>query len=675
MRGRSFSKTTKGALIVASVRASRVTRRREVEAVSRTSNESSLLRTETLEPAENLRRALLVPGDPGKYIRQFNMTITDHSYLGLLRAAVTLCSISIFVGACSGEVDQQAPQEEAPLDAAAVLAMAVDSAGGREALANLGGTTLKSERYFYIMDQGPEPGRGLMERPLTTTNVSRDYNSPKIRLETTSLFKARDETFEETASTVVVIGDTGFSHNEGFLRLLVNADRPLSPDELAGIKKTERLLNPHAILKELAADPSRASISDAAGVQGRRFSSDEVFPVTTDRVRQAGARSLIVTEEWQQKNEGTPFYNIMVHETTVDDGWLDRWHSATDIDESAHHRLVVADDIHPITLFVNKETGRIGKLSTMEWDVTYGDVALDVNYDDWQLVDGVNVPHRLRLSFGGAPRIDITRSEVVVNPVLDADAFAPPADTAYVHNEAVAERGGRLSQTLLMFGFAGVGRPTIEEVEIRPGMHLLFASPIDGVYTFVVEQENSVVVMEPGMNDLKGEEIIAWIGDRYPGKPISHLIVSHSHNDHAAGMRPYLAAGATLVAHEAAVETYRKHATRPRSTVLQDALDRNPREAEIVGVPADQPFRIEDSTNLDRTASHWTSWHPSIRSGYRSRTPCVVGTKSSIHMLRSSSMMGCGDSPSPYLMRFWMSLSSNLTCSATWPWTFTNLVT
>ena len=526
------------------------------------------------------------------------MTISNHSYLRLLRAAVTLLGISVFVSACSGEVEQQAPQEEAPVDAAAVLAMALDSVGGSDALANLSGTSLKSERYFYIMGQGPEPGSGLMQRLLTTTNVSRDYNDPKIRLETTSLFKARDESIVETASTIVVIGDTGFSHNEGFLRLLVSADRPLSPDQLAGTKKTERLLNPHAILKELAADPSMASISDGSDdAQGRRFSSDEVFPVTTDRVRQAGARSLIVTEEWQKKNEGTPFYNIMVHETKVDDGWLDRWHSATDIDESAHHRLVVADDIYPITMFIDKETGRIGKLSTMEWDVTYGDVALDVTYDDWQLVDGVDIPHRLRLSFGGAPRIDITRSEVAVNPVFDADAFAPPADTAYVHDEAVAERGRRLSQTLLMFGFAGVGRPTIEEVEIRPGMHLLFASPIDGVYTFVVEQENGVVVMEPGMNDLKGEEIIAWIGDRYPGKPVSHLVISHSHNDHAAGMRPYLAAGATLVVHEAAVETYRKHATRPRSTILQDALDRNPREAEIVGVAADRPVRIDDSTN------------------------------------------------------------------------------
>ncbi|GIT34798.1 MAG: hypothetical protein Ct9H300mP4_11170 [Gammaproteobacteria bacterium] len=75
----------------------------------------------------------------------------------------------------------------------------------------------------------------------------------------------------------------------------------------------------------------------------------------------------------------------------------------------------------------------------------------------------------------------------------------------------------------------------------------------------VVEQANGVVVIEPGMNDLKGEEIIKWIGKRYPGKPVTHLIVSHHHNDHGGGIRPYVASGATLVVHK-----LRLNFTKPR---------------------------------------------------------------------------------------------------------------
>jgi glyoxylase-like metal-dependent hydrolase (beta-lactamase superfamily II) len=520
------------------------------------------------------------------------MNLTKLSLSQQLR--VTLVSLSVLVSACSSE----APPEEEALDATAILSMAVDAIGGSEALANLNGTSHDSERYSYIMGQGPFPGQGLAQTLPASIKVSRDYDGDTIRLDSINRRVDRDNSIFETSSSEILSRDAGYLQNKGFMDLLASETRPLRPDQWAGTKKTERLLNPHAILKELVADPSMATVGGGSEAEnGRRYSSDEVFPVTTSRRRQTGARSLIVTEQWLNAHENTPFFNVMAHETTVDDAWLDRWHAETAADESTHHRLVVDDDIFPITLYVHKETGLISKLSTMEWDVTYGDVPLEVSYDDWQVVDGVNVPHRVRLSFAGAPRIDSNRSNVMINPEFDAGVFAMPADATYVHNEETSERGRRLSQTLLMFGFAGVARPTIESLEIRPGMDLLFASPIDGVYSLVVEQDNGVVVMESGQNDLKGEEIIKWIGDRYPGKPISHLILSHHHNDHSAGMRPYVAAGATLVVHGEAVETYRMHASRAPSTVLQDALDRNPAELSIVGVPEGEPYRIEDSKN------------------------------------------------------------------------------
>jgi glyoxylase-like metal-dependent hydrolase (beta-lactamase superfamily II) len=112
----------------------------------------------------------------------------------------------------------------------------------------------------------------------------------------------------------------------------------------------------------------------------------------------------------------------------------------------------------------------------------------------------------------------------------------------------------------------------------------------------VVEQANGVVVIEPGMNDLKGEEVINWISKRYPGKPVTHLVSSHHHNDHGGGIRPYVANGATLVVHKTATEFYKAQASRPISRVLMDALDRNPQPAKIVGVAAGDSYTIEDPT-------------------------------------------------------------------------------
>ena len=148
-----------------------------------------------------------------------------------------------------------------------------------------------------------------------------------------------------------------------------------------------------------------------------------------------------------------------------------------------------------------------------------------------------------------------------------------------------------------MFTLSGAYRPKINVIEIEKGIYYLSALPIDGVYTMVVEQDNGVVVIEPGMNDLKGEEIIKWIKKNIPNKPLTHLISSHHHNDHGAGIRPYIAEGAALVVHETAEEFYRAQINRPKSSIVIDALDRKMSNLSvtIIGVSPDEGYTINDS--------------------------------------------------------------------------------
>ena len=93
---------------------------------------------------------------------------------------------------------------------------------------------------------------------------------------------------------------------------------------------------------------------------------------------------------------------------------------------------------------------------------------------------------------------------------------------------------------------------------------------------------------------LWSESVIEWIAGRFPGKAISAVIVSHSHNDHAAGIRPFIAVGAAIVAHEAAVDFYRAQSERPTSNILPDRLDRNPTDAVLIGVSENGSYRIDD---------------------------------------------------------------------------------
>ena len=521
------------------------------------------------------------------------MFINTDKMNGLMRVLMIMAVFSVVTGCQQAEETANGSASPGVSD---VIALAVSGIGGEEALANLNGFSALEQRDYHIMGQGPEPGHGLMKLLPASVRVRHDLAGRQMRLDTTSSFPARGGGYNKRESIQLIIGQSGYLNEDDFLGILKRKDKPSTPDKIAGTIKTERLLNPHMLLKEVLNDPSSATLASADADQptGRLFTDADVFPVTIDRVRQTGKRTLIVTDEWLQRSQDTRFHELMVEKTQVDNDWLSRWHESTQIDEAAHHRLVIEDEVFPITLFIDRETGHISKLRTMEWDVVYGDVPLEVNYHDWQAIDGVYFPNRLQMSIGGAPRIDVNRSEAAVNPDFGT-AFTPPEGIEYQHNKEIAARARRLSQSLLMFGFAGVGRPDIESIELSPGLYLLYASPIDGIYTFVVEQGNGIVVMEPGQNDLKGEEIIAWIGEHFPDKPISHLIVSHHHNDHGAGVRPYAAVGATLVVHEAAVDFFEAQTSRPPSTVLQDALDRNPATAKIVGVSSEEPYRIDDA--------------------------------------------------------------------------------
>ena len=72
-----------------------------------------------------------------------------------------------------------------------------------------------------------------------------------------------------------------------------------------------------------------------------------------------------------------------------------------------------------------------------------------------------------------------------------------------------------------------------------------------------------------------------------PGKPLTHLVTTHHHFDHTAGLRAAIAEGLTVITHEgnrAFVETMarRSHSRQP------DALTRNAKNVTVETVGADR---------------------------------------------------------------------------------------
>ena len=475
--------------------------------------------------------------------------------------------------------------------------LAVQSLGGEDLIENLDEYLIKSERDEYIMGQGPEPGKGMMLLAAPTTNVSHKLSQKAIRVDLITTLAAREGGYLTREVNTLLLGNEGYLSEDDPMGIVKEKDKVLTPDKAAAAIKTERLLNPHLLINEVLNDLSLL-IGDEIPNQnkGWRYREDEVFPVTVDRLRQSGLRTLVANEEWEERASKKEFFPKMINKTLIEPDWFKNWKQNTVINEQEYLTFSINDKVYPITFYVNKESGLIDKISTMEWDVVYGDIEIEVRFDDWDLSQDIPFPMTVRMSQGGAPRWEIRRDSVQINPSFSGDHFDRPGDLKYVHNESFARRGWEVSQTMRMFTLSGAYRPKLKWDKLSDGIHYLSALPLDGIYTLVIEQQNGVVVVEPGMNDLKGEEVAKWINANIPNKPITHIIPTHHHNDHGAGIRPYIAEGADLVVHESAIDFYRAQINRPKSSVVIDALDRlQPREAEsIIGVSSSKPYLIDD---------------------------------------------------------------------------------
>src|SRR4029453_8832843 len=63
----------------------------------------------------------------------------------------------------------------------------------------------------------------------------------------------------------------------------------------------------------------------------------------------------------------------------------------------------------------------------------------------------------------------------------------------------------------------------------------------------VVEMEKYLVVFDAPIGEPLSEWMIRASKQRYPGKPIGFLMLTHHHWDHASGARTYAAEGATVI--------------------------------------------------------------------------------------------------------------------------------
>lgn len=224
------------------------------------------------------------------------------------------------------------------------------------------------------------------------------------------------------------------------------------------------------------------------------------------------------------------------------------------------------------------------------------DTPLEIFYSDWQPAQGgLFYPSEVRIALHGVTVHEERRDSVQVNVTLEESLFAFPKGAAPVYNEELARRGATTSQFNLSFNygvsFYGI-ETTVNAEELAPGVHFLTGS---FHHSIVVEQENGLVVLEAPLYNARSDALIAWIEREFPDKSITHVVSSHFHIDHSGGLRAFVARGATAVVSERTADFFTAALNAP-STIVPDALERNPVDVAIETVPTDGPLTMPDAT-------------------------------------------------------------------------------
>ena len=191
-------------------------------------------------------------------------------------------------------------------------------------------------------------------------------------------------------------------------------------------------------------------------------------------------------------------------------------------------------------------------------------------YQDW---DGVQLP------FAWSSNIDWRDTQIQTRLL---DAYYINSD----HTPAIGAPQSILSQPLPQ---APASFPEITATEVA-----------DGIWHFnpggntVVEFADHLVMFELGGDVLGARAAIARANTLVPGKPLTHLMVSHHHFDHTRGFRAAIEAGLTIISHRGNFGILNDMASRPAPNFGDMVL--LPDGGRMDFMPVDGRLRLQDDT-------------------------------------------------------------------------------
>jgi hypothetical protein len=202
-----------------------------------------------------------------------------------------------------------------------------------------------------------------------------------------------------------------------------------------------------------------------------------------------------------------------------------------------------------VTLSIDQQTNRVVGLEQLANDPVLGVDTTRWTYFGTQTVEGLVLPQRATVNRRGITILDIR----LTGAKFDDSAAIADADFAIDPSYKVFEA------------------PGLEVAEVRPGLWEVANAGQGNYRVQFVELTDRLIAYDAPVSPAESRAVIAKLREKVPGKPISHVVLSHFHNDHIGGVKAFAEAGATIVTTADAEQVVRKIAgAQARTTSMVD---------------------------------------------------------------------------------------------------------
>jgi glyoxylase-like metal-dependent hydrolase (beta-lactamase superfamily II) len=180
----------------------------------------------------------------------------------------------------------------------------------------------------------------------------------------------------------------------------------------------------------------------------------------------------------------------------------------------------------------------------------YGDMHSTTVYMDYKIIDGVQFPTTIKVTYGPHPAFELNAKDVKINASVDV---------------ALPEKVGKRK-----YG--------VKSKEVAPGIWYLRGSSHHSV---AIEMKDHAVVYEGPLNDARGSAVYNAVRKLIPSKKIKYVINSHHHFDHSGGLRAFASKGVPILTHETNKPFYTQ-AYAGKDMVNPDMLAKSGKRAKFI---------------------------------------------------------------------------------------------